>query len=138
MGGQGLKMISLRELFDKMCTPVFPDGKNTSTYLPDEDDGIDVEKEAEIGLSLGNKVDSLIQELVRIGWEEGFVEPGYGQHYDEEGRNIRARNIGKRLDEIGGLRLMKVAWWRVRFDLSPGPASRDLDIIWDGVGEWRG
>ena len=121
-----------------MCTPVFPDGKKTFVYLADEDKGVDVEKEAEIGISLGDKVDNMIQELIRIGGEEGFVSFDSGKIYDEEGRNRKARNIGKRLDEIGGLRLMMVAWWRVRFALSPGPAGRDLDVIWDGIGEWRG
>jgi hypothetical protein len=84
------------------------------------------------------EADRLVDELIAIGSEGGFVSSQPSSGYDRSGVSIRAREIGVRLNDLGGLRLMKQAWWRVRFELSPGSAGRNLDIIWDRIGEWRG
>ena len=129
-------MISLRGLFDRMCSPVLSDEDKAVVLCSDEE--LDIEKEAANGSSLGREADRLVDELIKIGCKTGFLarEPGGG--FDDNGYSIRVRQIGQRLNEIGGLRLMKIAWWRVRFALSPGPASRDLGMVWDLVGDWRG
>ena len=129
-------MVFLRGLFDRMCPAVLPDGDRDVGMRSDEE--LDIEKEAEAGLSLGWEADRLVDELIKVGCREGFLSSEPGDRFDQNGRSIRAQQIGQRLNEIGGLRLMKIAWWRVRFAISPGPASRDLDITWDLIGDWRG
>ena len=129
-------MVFLRGMFDKLCSPISPDRDQAIVLCSDEE--LDIEKEAATGSSLGREADRLVDELIKIGCKTGFLacEPGDG--LDRNGCSIRVRQIGQRLNEIGGLRLMKIAWWRVRFALSPGPASRDLGMVWDLIGDWRG
>jgi hypothetical protein len=129
-------MISLRALFDRMCSPVSSDGDKA--FVPCLDEELDIEKEAATGSSLGRESDRLVDELIKIGCKTGFLASEPGDGLDRNGCSIRVRQIGQRLNEIGGLRLMKIAWWRVRFALSPGPASRDLGMVWDLIGDWRG
>ena len=129
-------MVFLSGLFDRMCPAALPDGDKAVILRLDEE--LDVEKEAEAGLSLGREADRLVDELIKVGRKEGFLSSESGGKFDQDGRSIRAQQIGQRLNEIGGLRLMKTAWWRVRVTISPGPASRDLDITWDLIGDWRG
>ena len=119
-----------------MCPTVLPDGDKSGILRSDEE--LDIEKEVETGSSLGWEADRLVDELKRVGYEEGFLSSEPDDRFDQNGRSIRAQQIGQRLNEIGGLRLMKIAWWKVRFALSPGSASRDLDITWDLIGDWRG
>jgi len=130
------KMVFLRGLFDRMCPIALPDEDKAVILCPDEE--LDIEKAAEAGLSLGREADRLVDELIKAGCKEGFLSSESGGRFDQNGRSIRAQQIGQRLNEIGGLRLMKTAWWRVRFTLSPSPTSRDLDITWDLIGDWRG
>ena len=129
-------MVFLRGLFDRMCPPALPDGDKAVILRSDEEP--DIVKEAEAGSSLGWEADRLVDELTKVGFKEGFLSSEPGDRFDRNGGSIRAQQIGQRLNEIGGLRLMKIAWWRVRFALSPGSASRDLDITWDLIGDWRG
>lgn len=129
-------MISLRGLFDRKCSPVLSDRDKAVVLCSDED--LDIEKQAATGSSLGRESDGLVDELIKIGCKTGFLASESGDGLDRNGCSIRVRQIGQRLNEIGGLRLMKIAWWRVRFALSPGPASRDLGMAWDLIGDWRG
>ena len=129
-------MVFLRGLFDRMCPTALPDGDKDVGMRSDEE--LDIEREAEAGLSLGREADRLVDELIKIGCKGGFLSSEPGDRFDQNGRSMRARRVGQRLNEIGGLRLMKIAWYRVRFTLSPGPASRDLDMTWDLIGDWRG
>jgi hypothetical protein len=124
----------LRSIFHRLCPEATPE-LNVDSSL---EENRQVEQEAEAGLSLGPKIDNLIDELIEIGHSDGFLSTKAGGKFDRNRQNIRARQIGQNLNEIGGLRLMKLAWWRVRFMLSPGPASRELDIIWNLVGNWKG
>jgi hypothetical protein len=129
-------MTFLRGLLDRMFPSALPDGDEAVILCSDEE--LDIEKEAETGFSLGWEADRLVDELIKIGCKEGFLSSEPGDRFDQNGRSIRAQQIGQRLDDIGGLRLMKIAWWKVRFALSPGRASRDLDIVWDLIGDWMG
>jgi len=119
-----------------MCPPDLSGGDKSVVLRSDEE--LDIAKEAEAGFSLGWEADRLVDELIKVGFKDGFLSSESGDRFDRNGCSIRAQQIGQRLNEIGGLRLMKVAWWRVRFALSPGSASRDLDITWDLIGDWRG
>jgi hypothetical protein len=130
-----LDMAFLRELYDRLCSlALLGEGAAEST----SDEELDIEKEVEMRVSLGCKADRMVDELVMIGRKKGFILYSSTCGYGRDGACIRAQEIGRRLNDIGGLRLMKQAWWRVRFELSPGSAGRDLDIIWDRIGEWRG
>lgn len=129
-------MSFFRELYDRLCPQALTEEDN-ARLLSEEEDAFE-EAETEAGMSLDREIECLVDELVAIGREEGFVSTSGPKIYDCYGVSLRAREIGKRLNDMGGLRLMKNVWWRVRLALSPSPASRDLDIIWNRIGEWRG
>ena len=61
----------LRGLFDRMCPTVLPDGDKSGILRSDEE--LDIEKEVETGSSLGWEADRLVDELKRVGYEEGFL-----------------------------------------------------------------
>ena len=79
---------------------------------------------------LGTEADQLVAELLTIGKMEGFLADEAGGKFDEDRRNIRALEIGERLSEIGGLDLMKKAWWRVELEKyrTGLRESRSLDL----------
>lgn len=81
------------------------------------------------------EVDRLLDELVRIGKVEDFLSERPGGGFNRESRNIRAREIGKRLNEIGGLPLMEFANRRVRRKLGKN-LSWHLEAAWRDIGEW--
>ncbi|MDD4984587.1 MAG: hypothetical protein PHQ43_02185 [Dehalococcoidales bacterium] len=129
-------MVSLRGMFDRMCSPASPDGDKAVVPCSDED--LDIERAAASGSSLGREADRLVDELIKIGCKTGFLASEPGDGFDNNGCSVRVRQVGQRLNDIGGLRLMKIVWWRVRFALSPGSAGRDLGLAWDRIGDWRG
>jgi hypothetical protein len=92
--------------------------------------------EARRGVSLGPQVDRLVDDLVRIGTQHGFLSYYAGRKYDCLGRHKRARYIGERLNTLGGLELMQAACLRVDYR-TRGKGGRLLEQVWDGVGEWR-
>ena len=46
------------------------------------------------------------------------------------------REIGRQLDEAGGMEMMLAAHTLFR-SYNPGLA-RNLEMVWDGIGSWRG
>lgn len=81
------------------------------------------------------EVDRMLSELVRIGQTEDFLSERPGGAFNRECRHIRAREIGKRLDEIGGLRLMEYANRHVRRKLGKN-LSWHLEASWKDIGQW--
>lgn len=81
------------------------------------------------------EVDRLIDELVRIGKTEDFLSERPGGAFNRESRHIRAREIGKRLDEIGGLPLMEYVNRQVRRKLGKN-LSWHLEAAWKDIGKW--
>ncbi len=81
------------------------------------------------------KFDCLTAELIHIGKTNEFltVKPKIG--FDESKRNIRAREIGMRLNEMGGKKLMQQVYLKVKTDLGAVPA-RELEFAWNYIGEW--
>jgi hypothetical protein len=85
--------------------------------------------------------DYLVAELLRLGAAvkdrsyscSGYLANDFG---DGSTRSPRAREIGQRLHELGGMTKMRRAH-KVVYDLMGGPPARELEICWDGVGEWR-
>ncbi len=67
----------------------------------------------------------LILELVHIGSTIGFFS-----------QRQRTREIGKRLNEIGGFKGMQLAAHRVMSMAGARPGS-DLEWVWDGIGQWQ-
>ncbi len=81
------------------------------------------------------EVERLLGELLRIGKNEDFLSERPGGGFNRDCRNIRAREIGKRLDEIGGLPLMEYANRRVRRKLGRN-LSWHLEAAWRDIGKW--
>ena len=82
-----------------------------------------------------HEVDRLINELITIGIKEDYLSERPGAGFNLQCRHVRAREIGKRLSEIGGLKLMNHAYGLVRKKAGKVPASH-LEYAWDSVGEW--
>jgi hypothetical protein len=80
-------------------------------------------------------VERMLDELIRIGKTEDFLSERPGAGFNRECRNIRAREIGKRLDEIGGLPLMEYANRQVRRKLGKN-LSWHLEAAWKDIGKW--
>jgi hypothetical protein len=83
------------------------------------------------------EVKKLIVELIMIGVKEDYLSEHPGGGYNSQCRHLRTREIGKRLSEIGGLRLMSWAYEKVRRKAGKIPASH-LEYAWQDVGEWIG
>lgn len=78
----------------------------------------------------------LLDELLRIGKTDDFLSERPGPPFNFQCRHIRAREIGKLLDEIGGLKLMEFAHRKVRQKLGVN-LSEHLDFAWRDLGSWR-
>ena len=82
-----------------------------------------------------DEVERLIEELVRIGKVDDFLSERSGGAFNRDCRHVRAREIGKRLDELGGLDLMLYANRRVRRKLGKN-MSWHLEAAWKDIGKW--
>lgn len=80
-------------------------------------------------------VERMLDELVRIGKTDDFLSERPGGAFNRDCRHIRAREIGKRLDEIGGLPLMQFANRHVRRKLGKN-LSWHLEASWKDIGAW--
>jgi hypothetical protein len=80
-------------------------------------------------------VERLIDELVRIGKTDDFLSERPGAGFNRDCRNIRAREIGQRFNEIGGLALMEYANRQVRRKLGKN-LSWHLEAAWKDIGKW--
>ncbi len=81
------------------------------------------------------EVERLLNELMRIGKTDDFLSERPGGGYNRECRHIRTREIGQRLDEIGGLSLMEFANRTVRRKLGKN-LSWHLEAAWKDIGKW--
>lgn len=81
------------------------------------------------------EVEKLLDELIKIGIKEDFLSERPGAGFNLQCRHVRAREIGKRLSDIGGLKLMTWAYERVKKKAGKVPASH-LEYAWESVGEW--
>ena len=82
------------------------------------------------------EVKRLVEELVKIGKLEDYLSLHRGGDYNRNYHHKRAREIGARLDEIGGLALMRAARARVERKLGVVMAEH-LDYCWMEIGEWQ-
>ena len=81
------------------------------------------------------EVERLIDELARIGKTDDFLSERPGAGFNRECRHIRSRDIGKRLDEIGGLALMEYVNRQIRRKLGKN-MSWHLEACWKDIGNW--
>jgi len=80
-------------------------------------------------------VERMLDELIRIGKTDDFLSERPGGSFNRDCRHVRAREIGKRLDELGGLELMEYANRRVRRKLGRN-LSWHLEAAWKEIGKW--
>ncbi|GAP08807.1 MAG TPA: hypothetical protein DEQ80_06445 [Anaerolinea thermolimosa] len=84
------------------------------------------------------EVEKLLDELVSIGLRDDYLSERPGSGFNMQCRNIRARQIGTRLNEIGGLAMMEYAQRYVR--RKAGKLGRTLaehlEYAWVEIGDW--
>jgi hypothetical protein len=77
--------------------------------------------------------------LKTIGASDGFLSLKSGGNFNSDRRHSRAREIGNRLNQIGGLALMQAVGFEVGNYFDPGSGrGRELEAAWDGIGGWKG
>ena len=81
------------------------------------------------------EIEKLVAELIEIGKKEDFLSERPGAGFTSQCHNIRARAIGRRLNDLGGLELMQMAREKVRKKLKMNMASH-LDYAWTDIGKW--
>jgi hypothetical protein len=81
------------------------------------------------------EVERLLEELIKIGKLEDYLSLHRGGDYDRNYHHKRARQIGVRFNEIGGLALMQAARARIKRKLDPVMAEH-LDYCWNQIGDW--
>lgn len=82
------------------------------------------------------EVKRLLDDLVKIGNLDDFLSTHPGGPFNVRCHHTRARKIGERLHEIGGLSLMDAARAHIRRKLNPVMAEH-LDYCWQDIGEWQ-
>jgi hypothetical protein len=82
-----------------------------------------------------HEVEKLIEELVRIGKVDDFLSERPGGPFNMDRRHVRTREIGKRLNEIGGVPLMEFVKGRIKKTLGANLADH-LAYAWSEIGAW--
>jgi hypothetical protein len=82
------------------------------------------------------EVEKLVNELINIGIKEDYLSEHPGGGYNVQCRHIRTREIGQRLSDLGGFRLMNWAFTKVKKKAGKVPADH-LEYAWQSVGEWE-
>ncbi len=82
-----------------------------------------------------NEVERLIENLIRIGQTEDFLSERPGGSFNAQCRHAGAREIGARLEAIGGFELMEYVLKRVRKKLGSNLAAH-LSYAWTDIGKW--
>ena len=81
------------------------------------------------------EVGRLLTELIKIGKTDDYLSERPGTPFNVQCRHVRAREIGKRLDEIGGFPLMEYVYHRVRKKTNVELAAH-LEFAWSEIGTW--
>ncbi len=77
----------------------------------------------------------LIDELLRIGKQDDFLSERPGAGFNSQCRHVRAIEIGKRLNEIGGSPLMVFTLHKIKKKLGKEIYAH-LEFAWDEIGQW--
>lgn len=81
------------------------------------------------------RINSLMKELLAISQSDGFIGDG-GAQFDSLSRQLRAREIGMILYDLGGHRLMQTVWGTLSKQLD-SKLSADLMTNWKEIGGWN-
>lgn len=81
------------------------------------------------------EVDKLLAELIKIGERDDYLSERPGPPFNGQCRHMRAREIGRRLNEIGGFELMEYAYLRAKKKLG-APLASHLEYAWAEIGTW--
>ena len=82
------------------------------------------------------EVNKLIDRLIDIGVRDDYLSLTPGGPFDIQCHHREAKDIGKRLNEIGGVPLMLAARKQVKRKLKAVMAEH-LDYCWKDIGEWQ-
>lgn len=82
------------------------------------------------------EVRMMIEKLVAIGRRDDFLSLVPGGPFDKQCHHREARDIGKRLNEIGGVPLMWAVRNSIRSKLKDVLAEH-LDHCWKEIGQWE-
>lgn len=82
------------------------------------------------------EVDHLLEELIQIGKTDDYLSERPGSPFNMQCRHSRARQIGKRLFDIGGLELMEYTVKVVRKKVGK-PQGEHLAYAWVEIGDWK-
>jgi hypothetical protein len=81
------------------------------------------------------EVNRLLEELLRIGKTDDFLSERPGGAFNVQCRHVRSIGIGKRLNEIGGEKLMEYSLRQVKKKLGKEIFTH-LEYAWDDLGQW--
>lgn len=82
-----------------------------------------------------DEVKTLYDELLKIGTKEDFLSEIPGGSYNQQCRHLRARMIGRRFHELGGIGLMR--WVHEKIRRKNRNMAEHLEYAWDEVGNWK-
>jgi len=82
-----------------------------------------------------NEVFDLIDTLLKIGQTEDFLSEQPGGAFDRHCHHKKTREIGEKLNALGGYELMEFAYERIRKKLGSS-LSDHLEYAWSSIGEW--
>lgn len=82
------------------------------------------------------EVNSIIEKLVKIGRTDDFLSVVPGGPFDLQCHHREARDLGRRLNEMGGLYLMMAVRNTIRRKLKDVMAEH-LDHCWKEIGQWQ-
>lgn len=82
-----------------------------------------------------DEVSLLLKELVQIGIEEDYLSERPGGAFNAQCHHRRAREIGAKLNQLGGMPLMWECFQKVQRKAGKVPASH-LEYAWAEIGDW--
>ena len=93
--------------------------------------GMNLTREQKQGL------EALVNELISIGLKEDYLSERPGGAYNGQCHHRRTREIGEKLNALGGLDVMSLAFKRVKKKVGRQLGDH-LEYAWAGIGEWMG
>ena len=85
------------------------------------------------------ELDRLVNELLVIAKQDDFLSEHPGGAFNVQCKHIRARVIGKHLEEINGVELMQWTFDKVKKKLGKhsGRTIEHLGYCWNELGKWQ-
>lgn len=86
------------------------------------------------------EVEKLLEELRQIGMNDDFLSEHPGGLFNMQCKHVRARQIGTRLGEIGGVELMLSTFYKLKRKFSRQDRNRlseHLGYCWNNLNDWK-